>query len=94
MIRVIIPSGFGQEAVNLWKKDLEKFVQKVEIGIHGNCIVSLNGGQPKIMLDAHIDEVGFMVKYVDKEVYIYFFLSEELILVLFSVIDRRRRYSW
>jgi len=73
LIGVISPSGFEEEGVNLWKKEVEKFVKKFRIDIHGNGVAILNEGkQPKIMLAAHIDEVGFMVKYIDKDGYIYF----------------------
>jgi len=73
LIETISPSGYEQEAVELWKKEVKKFVRKVEIDIHGNAIAVLNENKkPKIMLASHIDEVGFMVKYIDKDGYIYF----------------------
>jgi len=73
LIGTISPSGFEHEAVNLWKKEVGSFVEKIEIDIHGNGIAVLNKSKrPKIMLASHIDEVGFMVKYIDKNGYIYF----------------------
>lgn len=73
LITIISPSGSEEEAVNFWKKEVKEFVQKVETDIHGNGIAVLNEGEtPKIMLAAHIDEVGYMVKYIDKEGYISF----------------------
>ena len=73
LITIISPSGSEEEAVNFWKKEVKEFAQKVETDIHGNGIAVLNEGKtPKIMLAAHIDEVGYMVKYIDKEGYISF----------------------
>jgi tetrahedral aminopeptidase len=73
LIETISPSGSEQEAVYLWEKEVKKFAQKVDIDINGNGIAVLNEGKnPKIMLASHIDEVGFMLKYIDNEGYIYF----------------------
>jgi putative aminopeptidase FrvX len=73
LIETISPSGSEQEAVYLWEKEAKKFAQKVDIDINGNGIAVLNEGKnPKIMLASHIDEVGFMLKYIDNEGYIYF----------------------
>ena len=73
LIGVISPSGNEEDAVNLWKKEVQEYVKRVEVDIHGNGIAILNEGkEPKVMLAAHIDEVGLMVKYIDKDGYIYF----------------------
>ena len=73
LITIISPSGSEEEAVNFWKEEVKEFAQKVKTDIHGNGIAVLNEGKaPKIMLAAHIDEVGYMVKYIDKEGYISF----------------------
>ncbi len=73
LIGTISPSGFEEEAVNLWKKEVEEFAEKTEIDINGNGIAILNEGrEPKIMLAGHVDEVGFMAKFIDKDGYIYF----------------------
>jgi len=73
LITIISPSGSEEEAVNLWKEEVKEFAQKVETDIHGNGIAVLNEGKtPRVMLAAHIDEIGYMVKYIDKEGYISF----------------------
>lgn len=73
LIEIISPSGSEEEAVNFWKKRTEKFAAKVEIDVQNNARAVLNeGGKPRLMLAAHIDEVGYMFKYIDKEGYIYF----------------------
>ncbi|MBN2542193.1 M42 family metallopeptidase [bacterium] len=73
LMDTISPSGFEDEARKLWGERTQKFADEVNNDILGNSIAVLNkGGNPKIMLAGHIDEVGFMVKYINKEGYIYF----------------------
>ena len=67
------PSGFEEEAMKVWKDRTKRFADEIKTDILGNSIACLNkGGKTKIMLAGHLDEVGFMVKYIDKEGYIYF----------------------
>lgn len=69
----ISPSGFEEEAVKIWRERTKKFVGEVKVDVHGNALGILNKeGKPKVMLSGHIDEIGYMVKYIDKEGYIYF----------------------
>ncbi|MFH1062268.1 MAG: M42 family metallopeptidase [Candidatus Omnitrophota bacterium] len=73
LINSISPSGFEQEAVEIWKNRTKKFTDKISIDVHGNCIGVLSKQNAlKIMLAGHIDEIGYMVNYIDKEGYIYF----------------------
>jgi len=70
---VISPSGFEADAARLWRSRVGKFSDEVNPDVNGNSIAVLNNGKkPKIMLAGHIDEIGYMVKYIDKEGYIYF----------------------
>lgn len=72
LIDTASPSGFEDDAVNLWKSEVEKYAE-TSIDINGNCITVLQkGSKPKIMLAGHINEVGFMVKYIDENGFIYF----------------------
>ncbi|MFP4687615.1 MAG: M42 family metallopeptidase [bacterium] len=73
LIDAVSPSGFENEAVDVWKAELKKYADKIETDIHGNCIaVSEEEKSPRVMLAGHIDEVGFMVKYIDENGYIFF----------------------
>lgn len=38
----------------------------------GNLIATRRGGSPEVMLAAHMDEIGLMVKYIDEKGFIYF----------------------
>lgn len=67
------PSGFEEESVKIWRHRTKNFVDEIETDVHGNSIgVRNKGGSPRVMLAGHVDEIGYMVKYIDKEGYIYF----------------------
>jgi len=82
LIEAVSPSGSEEESSILWREKVKKDSGKVKKDIHGNSIAVINEGKnPKIMLAAHIDEIGFMIKYIDKEGFIYFSVVGELICV-------------
>jgi endoglucanase len=73
LINSASPSGYEAAAVKVWKNRMSSIADSVEVDVHGNTIASMNGeGKPRVMLAGHIDEIGYMVKYIDKEGYIYF----------------------
>lgn len=73
LIETISPSGFEEEAVKVWKERVRSFTPDVKTDIHGNCISVLGKDKsPRVMLAGHIDEIGYMVKYIDQEGFIYF----------------------
>ena len=67
------PSGYEREAQDVVREEIKGFCDKVERDTHGNQIGIINPeGRPRVMLSGHIDEIGFMVKYIDDEGYLYF----------------------
>ncbi|MGH1364249.1 MAG: M42 family metallopeptidase [Calditrichia bacterium] len=67
------PSGFESAAQKVWRGYTNEFADAVEHDYHGNSIAVLNGeASPRIMLAGHCDELGFIVKYVDANGFIYF----------------------
>ncbi len=67
------PSGFEQPIQRLVREEFKKFADEVKTDVHGNVMGMKNtDGYPRIMLDGHCDEIGFMVKYIDKNGFIYF----------------------
>lgn len=73
LISTMSPSGFEEQAVKLWEKRVKTFVNKVSVDANGSGIALLGKGSgKKIMIAAHIDEIGFMVQHVDKQGFIYF----------------------
>jgi len=73
MIEAPSPSGFEQPAQRVWREWIEKYADSVRTDLHGNSIAVLNeGGDPRVMLAGHCDELGFMVNYITDDGYIYF----------------------
>lgn len=73
LLEVPSPSGFEQPVQEVWRRQMRRYADEVRTDVHGNAIAVLHpGGKPKVMLAGHCDEVGFMVKYVNDEGFIYF----------------------
>ncbi len=67
------PSGHERAAQDIVKAEIEGFCDRVERDTHGNQIGIINPeGRPRVMLSGHIDEIGFMIKYIDENGYLYF----------------------
>jgi endoglucanase len=67
------PSGFERPAQEVWRAYVSEFADKVESDIQGNAVGIINkAGRPRVMLIGHCDEVGFMVRYINDQGFIYF----------------------
>lgn len=64
-------SGYEDEIRALMIKELGKYGE-VETDKFGNVICKKGSGSPKIMLAAHMDEIGMLVKYIDEKGFIRF----------------------
>ena len=64
--------GYEGEIAKIMQSELKKSCDEVEIDNFGNVIARKGKGKKKIMIAAHMDEVGFMVKHITKEGYINF----------------------
>lgn len=45
--------------------ELRKYTKDITVDVLGNIIARIGGGGPKLILDAHMDEAGFMVSHID-----------------------------
>lgn len=67
------PSGFEQRAQQVVREEVQNYTDELRTDVHGNVIAALNpGGNPRVMLTAHCDELGFLVRYIDDKGFIYF----------------------
>ena len=67
------PSGYEQPVQAIFKRQAEHYGATVTTDVLGNSIAVLNPeGRPKVMLAGHADEIGFLVRYLDDDGYIYF----------------------
>lgn len=67
------PSGYEAQAQKVWRDRVAAAAERVETDPLGNAFAILNPeGRPRIMLDAHVDEIGFIIKYIDENGFLYF----------------------
>jgi putative aminopeptidase FrvX len=68
------PTGFEAEGQKVWLNYLSRFSDTVDNDAYGNAWATLKGEQESltVMLEAHADEIGFMVQNITDEGFIYF----------------------
>ena len=65
-------SGHEKEVRNILEEEINPYVDEIKTDKLGNLIAIKNGEGPSVMIAAHMDEIGFMVKYIDDNGFIYF----------------------
>ncbi|MDD1694340.1 MAG: M42 family metallopeptidase [Methanoregula sp.] len=65
-------SGSEGSVFSIVKKELKGYVDEIREDPMGNLIAIKKGGKFKVMLAAHMDEIGLMVKYVDEKGFLRF----------------------
>ena len=64
------PTGFEIAGQRKWAAYARRFADRVENDAYGTAWATLEGGGKKprrIMLEAHADEIGFIIKHITKE---------------------------
>ncbi|MHA2406622.1 MAG: M42 family peptidase, partial [Candidatus Hermodarchaeia archaeon] len=63
---VIGISGFEAEARALIQQEIDPLVDEAWVDPLGNLLAIRKGAKehPRILLDAHVDEIGFIVRYI------------------------------
>ena len=73
MIATPSPSGFEQRVQQVIREEVQHYSDEMRTDVHGNVIAALNpNGRPRVMLTAHCDELGFIVRYIDEQGFLYF----------------------
>ncbi len=68
------PSGNEQEVRSIIEHEMRKFVDEVKTDKFGNLICHKKGKGPRVLLAAHMDEIGLMVKKITEEGHLKFAL--------------------
>ena len=67
------PSGYEQPVQAAYQEYVKPYCESISIDFTGNAIAVANsGGSPSVMLAGHADEIGFQVRYINDEGFIYF----------------------
>ena len=61
------PSGAEEQIRDTIRAEVEPFVDEVHVDAMGSLIAHKKGDGQRILLDAHMDEIGVMVTYVDEK---------------------------
>jgi endoglucanase len=67
-------SGSEEEVREIIQKEIRKYVDEVHIDKLGNLIARKRGSFPRVMLAAHMDEVGLVAKNISPDGKVYFSL--------------------
>lgn len=68
LTRIMAPTGFEMPASRFVYDYLQGFAEEVSVDVLGNVlgrVTSARPGAPRMLLFAHLDEVGFMVKKIE-----------------------------
>ena len=73
LVRISSPSSCEEEAGKLFKDHCLGFsgVKYEETDVFGNVVVSKGSGPKKIMISAHIDEIGYMVQTITENGFLH-----------------------
>lgn len=73
LVEIGAPSGYEQPVQALYSRRTAQLGAETEIDVHGNAYAILNReGAPRVMFAGHADEIGFLVRYIDDDGFIYF----------------------
>ncbi len=73
LLRTPSPTGFEVAGQRVWTKYVKQFADSVKNDAYGTAWATLKGKSKKgrrVMIEAHADEIGFIIKHVTKEGYI------------------------
>jgi len=65
-------SGFEKNVRDVMIKEIKPYVDDIRVDRVGNLIARKGKGAPKVMIAAHMDELGLIVRHIDKKGFIQF----------------------
>ena len=63
--------GDEQKVKEIFLEEIQKHTDNIETDVLGNIIARVPGNGPRVVLDAHLDEVGFMINHIDERGFIH-----------------------
>lgn len=65
-------TGYEQMIQRVVRSRMEQYADLIEIDLHGNLIAAVNPkAERKVMLAGHCDQIGFMVRHIADDGYLY-----------------------
>jgi endoglucanase len=75
LVETTSPSGYESQIRAVIRAEIEKHVDEMKVDAMGNLIARKSGGSKdgqKVMLSAHIDEIGIIATHVDENGFVRF----------------------
>ncbi|MFO7810205.1 MAG: M20/M25/M40 family metallo-hydrolase [Candidatus Delongbacteria bacterium] len=73
MLEIPSPSGYENDIQKEWMSYTKEFADRITTDIGGNATAVLNPGSKfKIMLAGHCDEIGFVIRSIDDNGFLFF----------------------
>lgn len=67
------PSGYEQQVQKVFREAVQPYADEVKTDVLGNVLAIRNPeGRVRVMLAGHADEIGFIVRYISDEGFLYF----------------------
>lgn len=76
LLKTPSPTGFELPGQRKWAAYVRPYADSVEIDTYGTTWATKHGSAsdpdvPRVMLEAHADEIGFIIKYIDENGFLY-----------------------
>lgn len=86
LVKIFGPTGYEKLIQEHYSAIMKPYVDKVYSDVLRNCYAEISGNPklPKIMMNAHADSVGFMVKHIDDRGFVF-----PMDITGFSAVDYR-----
>ena len=72
LLRSRSPTGVEREAADIVEKYVSPYANEIRRDVLGNRLASFGDGAKTLMLAGHMDEIGFIVSYIDDDGFIFF----------------------
>jgi len=66
------PSGFETAPAKIWRAQAATFVDSVDHDVLGNSYAWLKSDGPIVVVEGHIDEIGFQISHIDEQGFLWF----------------------
>ncbi len=67
------PSGYEQQVQKVYREYVREFSDDVQTDVMGSVIATKNAGaRTKVMLAGHADEIGFQIRFISDDGFLYF----------------------
>jgi tetrahedral aminopeptidase len=72
LVETHAPSGNEAPVRDIIKAEVEPYADEIKVDALGNLIVRKGQGDTKVMLSAHMDEIGFIISHIDENGFLRF----------------------